>query len=149
MGTAETIFEEVVRGGATGSHVTGSDVSHGSHVTERDRNYVLRMPGSAFLLFFFYYSSSIVVQVPWLPEVTEGHVTPFVVPLGVRMRNRSCTISALVGSFHRKCPLWCSLGRPRLSFSSPGYLPTFYFHIIFNNGFHLQCFWLKYLYCDM
>jgi hypothetical protein len=28
-----------------------------------------------------------VVQVPWLP-VTEGHVTPFGVSLGVRMRNR-------------------------------------------------------------
>jgi hypothetical protein len=47
--------------------------------------------------FFSYYSSSTklctVVQVPWLPEVTEGHVTPKMVPLGVRMRNRKlCNI---------------------------------------------------------
>jgi hypothetical protein len=28
MGTAQVVFEEVERGGATGSHVTGSDVSH-------------------------------------------------------------------------------------------------------------------------
>ena len=43
MGTAQVVFEEVERGGATGSHVTGSDVSHvtgsdvtGCHVTGRD-----------------------------------------------------------------------------------------------------------------
>ena len=43
MGTAHVVFEEVERGGATGSHVTGSDVSH---VTGSDpvRKYVLRMP---------------------------------------------------------------------------------------------------------
>ena len=29
-----------------------------------------------------------VVQVPWLPDVTEGHMTPKRVPLGARMRNR-------------------------------------------------------------
>jgi len=28
MGTAQLVFAKVVRGGATGSHVTGSDVSH-------------------------------------------------------------------------------------------------------------------------
>ena len=35
MDTAQTIFEEVVRGGATGRNVTGSDVSHvtGNHVS--------------------------------------------------------------------------------------------------------------------
>ena len=93
MGTAETIFEEVVRGGATGSHVTGSDVSHGSHVTGRDRNYVLRMPGSAFSRFFF----TIVVQVPWLPEVTKGHVTTSGFPWVC-----APAISALVGPFDRK-----------------------------------------------
>ena len=53
MDTAQTIFEEVVRGGATGrnvtgrdfSHVTGSDVSHVtgsdvSHVTGSDVSHV-------------------------------------------------------------------------------------------------------------
>jgi hypothetical protein len=49
MGTDKTIFVEVVRGGTTGSYVTGSDVSHvtgsdASHVTGKDRKYVLRMP---------------------------------------------------------------------------------------------------------
>ena len=54
MGTAQVAFVEVVRGGATGSHVTGnhvtgSDVSHvtGSgpepEVTSVTRKYVLRM----------------------------------------------------------------------------------------------------------
>ena len=42
----------------------------------------------------------------------------------------SCAISTLVGPFHRKCPLECSLGRPRLSFSSPSYLPLPH-HFIF------------------
>ena len=37
MGTDKLSFAEVVRGGATGSHVTGSDVSH------RNRKYVLRI----------------------------------------------------------------------------------------------------------
>ena len=39
---------------------------------------------------------------------------------------RSCAISTLVGPFHRKCLLWCSLKRPRLSLSSPGYLPLLF-----------------------
>ena len=93
MDTAQTIFEEMVRGGATGRNVTGCDVSHltgsdvrhvtGSHVSGvgPDRNYVLRVPGSAFRRFFSYYSSSTVVQVPWLPEVAEGHVIPSGFPL--------------------------------------------------------------------
>ena len=62
MGTDKTIFVEVVRGGTTGSYVTGSDVSHvtgsdASHVTGKDRKYVLRMPDFP-LRFSSYYSSS-------------------------------------------------------------------------------------------
>jgi hypothetical protein len=61
-----------------------------------------------------------------------------------------CAISALVGPFHRKCPLGCSLGRPRPKSSmatgtSPftGFLPLpRHFIIAFNNGFHLRCFWI-------
>ena len=43
MSTAQVTFAVVLCGGATGSHVTGSDVSH---VTGSDpvRKYVLRMP---------------------------------------------------------------------------------------------------------
>jgi hypothetical protein len=109
---------------------------------------------------FTYYScststSSTVVQVLWLPEVTEVHPKGF--PWVRACATGSCAISALVGSFHRKrrhqtshdlfgvllegwnarmhnlklrnfrseMPLGCSLGRPRLSFSTPftGYLP--------------------------
>jgi len=84
---------------------------------------------------FSYSSSSTVVQVPWIP-VTEGHLTPSGIPLGVRMRNRN------LRTFHRKLTTdidvifprssakgWvCSLRRPRPIFSmvtgtSPGYLP--------------------------
>ena len=50
----------------------------------------------------------------------------------------SCAISALVGSFHRKCILGCSLRRPRLSLSSPGYLPLLFSYnisiIVFTYG---------------
>ena len=67
MGTAQLAFREVT---GTGNH--GRD-------RVRMRNNLPR--------FFSYYSSSTVVQVPGLPEVTKGHVTPFGVHLGVRMRN--------------------------------------------------------------
>ena len=38
------------------------------------------------------------VVVPWLPDVTEGHLTPFGVPLGVRMRNRKLCNTRSSGS---------------------------------------------------
>ena len=67
------------RGGATGSHDTGSDVTG---------NMFCACP--AFPRVFSYYSStkcSMVVQVPGLAEVTECHVTPNGGPWdGVRMR---------------------------------------------------------------
>jgi len=44
----------------------------------QSRKYVLRMRNR--YIWYYYYSSSTkcstVVQVPWLPGVTEGHVTP-------------------------------------------------------------------------
>ena len=62
--------------------------------------------------------SRVVVQVPWVPEVTECHVTPSGFPWvcvcstgscaisalcnGVCMRNGSCAVSAHVGPFDRK-----------------------------------------------
>jgi len=48
MGTAQLAFVEVVRGGATVCHVTGSDIT-GSHVTGRDPE--LELPGSMFCAF--------------------------------------------------------------------------------------------------
>jgi len=74
-----------------GSHVTGSDVSHVTgRGPDRNRKYVLRMY-NRYILYYYYSRStkcSTVVQVPWLPEVTEGHMTAKGFPLGVRMRNR-------------------------------------------------------------
>jgi hypothetical protein len=68
--------------------VTGYNVSDltGSHVTGRcpDRKYDLHMFDFFPALFF----TRVVVQVPWLPEATEGHVTPFGGPLCMCMRNR-------------------------------------------------------------
>ena len=105
------------------------------------RKYVLRMSRAFFLTR---------VVVPRLPEVTNGHVTlrfslcvrmhnlklhniyptgAFLPEVTLWMSSEwvvegvcACTtvISALVGPFHRKYPLGCSLGRPHLSFSSPG-----------------------------
>ena len=82
------------------------------------RKYGLRMPGfsSSFLpvlfpTYFFpssipavfsYYNSSTVVQVPWLPEVNEGHVTPKGWK-GVPMHNRKLGFSALFSMCFRVC----------------------------------------------
>ena len=51
---------------------------------------------------FSYYSSSTVVQVPWLPEVAEGHVTPSGFPLVCACATGSWEMSTLVGPFDRK-----------------------------------------------
>ena len=65
------MFADVVRGAATGSYVTGSDVTRRGP----DRKYVLCMP-RLFPAFFSYCSSSTkcntVVQVPGLPKVTPS-----------------------------------------------------------------------------
>ena len=75
-------------------------------VTERDPDRkwpeVCSAHARIFPALFSYYSSSTkyntVVQVPWLPEVTEGHVSPWVCTCATG----SCTISALMGPFDRK-----------------------------------------------
>ena len=77
MGTDKATFEVVLSGGATGSHVTGSDISNvtgrdSSHVTERDVSHV---------------TGRDVSHVP-CPEVCSAHV-----------KTGSCAISALVGPF--------------------------------------------------
>jgi hypothetical protein len=67
---------------------------------------------------------------------------------GARMRNRKLRNIRLIGPFHRKCPLRCSLGRPRpvssmATGTSPftGYLPlSRHFISAFNNGFQLRYF---------
>ena len=83
------------------------------------------------------------------PVVTE-HVTTEGSSLWERAcATGSCARSALMGTFDRKCPLGCSLGRPRPMSSmatgtSPftGYLSLLFSYniIYFNNGFHLRCF---------
>ena len=94
-----------------------------------------------------------IVQVPWLPEVTEGHVTPKEVPLGACIRNRKLRNIRPSGDFSPEVtsspvglPLEIgdSLGRPRpissmANGTSPftGYLPLLFSYniIYFNNGF--------------
>jgi hypothetical protein len=80
---------------------------------------------SAFPRFF---RTRVVVQMchcAWptgLPEVTW----PLRVSLGVHMRNRKLRNIWPSGVFSLEVPLGCSLGRPRLSLSSPGYLPLLF-----------------------
>ena len=84
MSTAQVTFA-VERCGATGSHV---------------------MHAQPFPAFFSYYSSSTkcstVVQVPCLPEVTQGHVNLSGFPWVCACTTGSCGISALVWPFDRK-----------------------------------------------
>jgi len=47
-----------------------------------------------------FFLTRVVVQVPWLPEVTKGHVTPLRFPWVCA--TGSCAISALVGLFDRR-----------------------------------------------
>ena len=96
MGTAQLAFVELVRCGATGSHVTGSHVT-GSDVTGSPK-YVLRMPGFPRAFFL----SRVVVQVPRLPKVSKGHMTPSVFPWVCACTTASCTIFTLAGPFDRK-----------------------------------------------
>jgi len=89
------VLPEVALSGSDVSHMTGSgpDRKAGSDRVRMRNRYIL----------YYYYSSSTkcstVVQVPRLPEVTEGHVTTKVVPLGVRMRNRKLRNIRFSGSF--------------------------------------------------
>ena len=79
----------------TSMALTGGDVSHvtGSMFCacpDPPRTIFPRFFRFAVLFSYDYCStSSTVVQVPWLPEVTEGNVTPKEFPWkGVRMQNR-------------------------------------------------------------
>ena len=110
MGTAQLIFAEVLWG-ATESHVTGSDMtgSDVSHMTgscsisalegpfgrrwRQSRDWKRPCPevaltGSRFCACTAFSRAFFLVVVTWLPDVTKGHLSPFGVPLGVRMRNR-------------------------------------------------------------
>ena len=100
MGTAQTLFEEVVQGGATGNHM----ITRGP---DRKWPEICSVHGRKCIpSFFSYNSSNTVVQVPWLPEVAEGHVTPFGVPLSVRMRNRKFRNIRTSGTFWPEVTLW-------------------------------------------
>ena len=95
MGTDKVPFAEV-RWGATGSgrdrkwrHRTESDLRH---VTRRGPDQNRKWSRNRYILYCYSRSTttcSIVVQVLWLPEVIEGHVTPKDVIWGCgRMRNQ-------------------------------------------------------------
>jgi hypothetical protein len=97
MCTDKTIFAEMLWR-ATGSHVT-------VRCTNRKWPEVCSMHAQPIPALFSYYSStkwSTVVQVPWLPEVTEGHVTTSGFHWVCACPTGSRAISALVGSFHHK-----------------------------------------------
>ena len=82
----------------TGSDVTGSD---DVHMTGSDR---MRMH-NWYILYYYYSSSttcSTVVQVPWLPEVTERVTLPRRDGRMYACATESCAISSLVGPFDRK-----------------------------------------------
>ena len=81
MGTAQATFEEVMRGGATGSDVTGSGPDRkwpevtspaliGSHGSDR-----VRMRNWFRPFFLTRVVVQNVVQVPWLPDVTSKGFT--------------------------------------------------------------------------
>ena len=100
------------RNEVTWSHVTGSDVITGSMICACPEVHHA---------FFSYYSSSTkcsnVVQVPWLPEVTEGHVNPLGFPWVCACTTGSCAISSLVWWFWSySCRRHWPLGRTRLDF---------------------------------
>jgi hypothetical protein len=91
MGTAQLSFVELVRGGATGSQVTGSYVTCSREVCSADTR-----------LFPRFFLTRVVVQVSKLPEVTNGHVNPSGFPWVCGCATASCAIFTLVGSFDRK-----------------------------------------------
>jgi len=74
----------------------------------RNRKYFLRMR-NRYILSYYYSNStkcSTVVQVPGLPEVFEGHVTPKGGWKGVRMRNRKLRNIRPCGAFWPEVTLW-------------------------------------------
>ena len=116
MGTAQATFVEVLWG-ATGNDMTGSDVN-GSGADRKwryDRSMFCTCATNSRVCFLTI-SSSTVVQVPWLPEVTQGHVTPSGFPWVRACAIESCAISALVGPFDRK---WRYETSPRSDRRSP------------------------------
>jgi hypothetical protein len=99
MGTAQTTFEEVVLSEDTWPDITWvtspevtwlEDVLTGS----------MLCTCSTFSPRFFL--TRVVVQVPWLPEATEGRVTLFGGPLCMCMRNRKLRNICPMGPFDRK-----------------------------------------------
>jgi hypothetical protein len=122
MGTAQTTFE--------GSDGELPEVTWPEEALTESMS--CACPASSRVLFL----TIAVVQVPWVPEVTQGHVTPSVSTLlGPFDRKWHYETSPVVTEGGEGCayawsevPLGCSLGRPRLSLStrtSPftGYLP--------------------------
>ena len=67
----------------------------------------------ACLAFSSYYNSSTkcstVVEVPWLPEVNKGHVTPSGFPVGVRMHNGKLRNIRPSRAFLPEVPPWGAL----------------------------------------
>jgi hypothetical protein len=80
MGTAQVAFMEVERGGATGSHVTRSDVSHASAEKVSLRRILCNVRLRMRMTFFRFRTGPLpVTQLPVISghvtDVTSGHVT--------------------------------------------------------------------------
>ena len=94
---------------------------------------VLRMPGFFPHLFF--------LVVTWLPDVTEGHLTPSGFPWMCTCATGSCAIPVVTEGHvtPSEVSLGCSLRTPRPIFSmvigsSPGYLP-----LLFSYNVYIGC----------
>ena len=92
---SEEELPEVALTGSDVSHVTGINLTGRCPDWNRKSHKWSRAHSSST-------KCSTVVQIPWLLEVTKGHVIPKGVPLGVRMRNRKLRHICPSGAFHRK-----------------------------------------------
>ena len=95
------------------------------------------LTGSRFCACTAFSRAFFLVVVPWLPDVTEGHLTPFGVPSGVRNR-KLCTPVVVVNNVGWGCSLWrphpIIIRNPRILYlvtgTIPGYLPLLFSYSI-------------------
>jgi hypothetical protein len=167
MGTDKVVFEGVLWGGATGSHVTGSDRSDISHMTGSDVSHVSGsmfcayatgscacatgkgayatgscaisalvwpfdrkwrqsrdrkrpcpeggLTGSRFCACPAFFPAFFLVVVTWLPDVTDGHLTPSGFSWMYACATVSCATPAVTEGHvtPSEVSLGCSIGRPR------------------------------------
>jgi hypothetical protein len=101
---------------------------------ERKRPYPeVALTGSRFCACPAFSRAFFLVVVPWLPDVTEGHLTPFGVPW-VCATGSCATPVVVVNNVGWECSLWrlrpIIIGNPRVLYlvtgTRPGYLPLLF-----------------------